>query len=102
ELAVEAVEAGGLACPVRADERHQLAAGHRERDVVDGAHAAEDLGQVDDLEHGRHRRSTFARVPPIPIGKASTRSRISTPSAARQYSVARESASASHVNTAAP
>src|SRR5262249_19267460 len=101
ELAIDAVEASRLACTVRSDERDQLACGDRERHVVDGAHAAELLAQVFDAQ-GAHRRTRRARAPPNPIGNASTMTRISTPSAARQYCVLRASASASQVNAAAP
>ena len=41
-------------------------------------------------------------APPMPFGNTLTISRMTTPSTARQYSVARASASCSHVNAAAP
>jgi len=55
ELAVDHVEAGGLAGAVRADHRQQLAGVQRETDVVDGPHAAERFRQMFDDEQAHVR-----------------------------------------------
>ena len=64
ELAVDDVEARGLAGAVRADHGEELALADLEADVVDRTHAAEGLGQRADLEHahGRTLRHSAAQA----------------------------------------
>src|SRR5262249_39054417 len=109
ELAVDHVEAGRFAGAVRPDQRQELALGDVEADVVDGAQAAERLCQVAHREHahgrveGRALRDSKLVSPPTtPPGKASTRSRITPPSSARQYSVCRMIISCSIAKAVAP
>src|SRR5205823_2993028 len=80
QLAVQHVEAGGLAGAVRADQRHDFARIHREAHVAHRLHAAVGLGQSSHLERAHLE---------IPRGKAMTRTRITAPMAARQYSTPR-------------
>src|SRR5438067_179330 len=105
ELAVDDVEAGGLAGAVRSDEREELSCREREAHVFDSVHAAEGLLQVAHLEKRAHPRARLAQpaiVPAMPDGKTSTSTRISTPSTPRQYGVCRITESCSTVNTGAP
>src|SRR5262249_11769247 len=64
--------------------------GDRKAHAVDGAHAAEALAQVADLEDA-HRGL-----------RARTSTRMITPTAARQYSTFRAATSCSQVKSAAP
>src|SRR5713226_6455901 len=53
QLTADHVEAGGLAGPVRSDQRHELAATDLEADTGYGLHAAKRFGEVADRKH-RH------------------------------------------------
>ena len=102
QLAVDDVEAGGLAGAVRADHGEELARADREADVADRAHAAEGLGQRRDLEHAHGARACARareRRRRCRCGNASTSSRMMPPSSARQYSVCRITVSCRVVNT---
>ena len=109
DLAHQHVEAGRLAGPVRADQRHQLARRHGERHAVHGAHAAEALGEPVRLQDRRHagssaplaRDSRSRAKPAIPCGKARTRPMMVRPSSRRQ-APRRESALSSRLKAAAP
>ena len=68
----DAGEQGGLSCAIGADQRHDAALVDLQRGVVDGAQAAEDLGQSGDFEHqscfrglGLRRRNRSIR----PLGR---------------------------------
>src|SRR6185312_13285857 len=98
QLAIEKIEAGGLAGAIGADHRHPLARGDREADIGHGAHGAEGFREIARLENHRRRRTTEARPP----GSARTSARIAKPTAARQYSKPRAAASWSQVYAAAP
>src|SRR6185503_816824 len=101
ELSVQQIEARGLSGAVRPDERDQLARLERERDIAQRLHAAVGLGEAAHLER-IHRASLSFTKPATPCGKASTRSTIIAPMAARQYSMSRDIASSSQVKSAAP
>ena len=88
-VAGDAVEEGGLPGAVRADEAHDHPLLHREGDVGVGREAAEELGDVLDLED-RHGRS-FRPSRPAPSVRlaprracASLRMTPSTPSGAKR------------------
>src|SRR5690606_35665192 len=112
ELAHQHVEAGRLACPVRPDQRDDLAGRDAEADVVDRDDSAEGLAQAGHLEHrrtaGRDHRSPSAGIrrariaPAMPAGKSSTSSRMIPPSRARQYWVSRARESCCQVKATAP
>src|SRR6185312_5862249 len=105
ELAVDHVEAGGLAGAVRTDHGEEFARVDRETRFVDGVHAAERFAERADGEHGhgaRLLRSSAAAAPTMPCGKASTSTRMMTPSSARQYSVWRITVSCSVAKNDAP
>ena len=91
DLAVQAVEAGGLAGAVRADQREKLARPEREAHIVHRLDAAIGLAQALDLEHGHQTRALLARrawaKPTMPCGKASTRTTMITPTTSGQWRV---------------
>src|ERR1700694_1292738 len=90
KLAVDHVEAGGLAGAVRTDHGEELAALDLEAHAVDAAYAAERLGERThrELAHTALRRAAIRPMAPtMPPGKTRTRSRMMPPSSARQYSV---------------
>ena len=90
ELAADHVEAGRLAGAVGPDQRQHLAGGEVEADVVDGANAAERLGQSAHGEqarsspHAASRMKTRFNPPATPSGKTSTSASIARPRSARQ------------------
>src|SRR4051812_23242940 len=88
ELAVDHVEAGRFAGPVGADQGEKFAALDIERHVIDGADAAERLGQLANGEIAHEaalrREKSLMKPPTMPLGKTSTRSRMTAPSSARQ------------------
>ena len=63
DLAVEHVEAGGLARAVGADQRQQFAGRDAEAHIVHGLHAAVGLGQVRATAQHRHRADLSRRNP---------------------------------------
>src|SRR5207247_7608993 len=66
----DAVEERRLARAVGADEAVDAPGLERERDVVDGGHAAEALAHALDGEHGRHRlRPRPPGVQPVPLAR---------------------------------
>src|SRR5215211_8328 len=90
ERAGDAVEQRGLAGAIRADERTPLAGGDAQRHAVDGAQAAEHLGEVVNFDHGGHglpfalpaaQRPARQRPirPTMPLGAHSTVAMKATP-----------------------
>src|ERR1700712_1314832 len=106
ELAVDHVEAGGLAGAVRPQQRQQLAGGQVKRDIGYRGHAAVGLLQISYLEQAHHCTSSLSKrlrmKPTMPCGKVSTSSRMMPPNSARQYSVSRASRPCSQVKTTPP
>ena len=72
DLAGQLADQRGLAGAVRADDGVQLAARHRERDVVGGDDAAEALGQAVDLRAAAQARRSPASMPSMPPRANST------------------------------
>src|SRR5262249_46528263 len=104
-LSVDHVEAGRLAGAVRADQGQKFAFVHVEADAVDGVDAAErfcERANGEDAHARLHAAARLAMPPTMPPGKASTSSRITPPSSARQYSACRMMVSWSSEKAAAP
>src|SRR5918992_615414 len=78
ELAIQHVEAGGLSGAVGADDGNHLASGDVEGHVAYRLHAAVRLREL------LYRENHLLKAPPTPAGKARTRTRITSPMAARQ------------------
>ena len=109
ELAVQHVEAGGLARAVGADQRQQLAGVDGEGDVGDRLHAAERLVQARRpaaprvMRGSRQRASSALRPPTRPCGKTQHDQQDHQRRARRARTrCARASASRSQVKIAAP
>ena len=58
-----AVEQRGLACTIGPDQSAPLARRDMQRDVVDGAQATEDLGEIADLDRCAHGGAACVVVP---------------------------------------
>src|SRR3546814_575572 len=105
QLAVDAVEAGGLAGAVRADDRDQFARRHLEADAVDRPDAVERLSQAGHAQERHrvpHRRRRCCACPAMPRGNSSTSTTMPQPSRARQKSVAAASSTCISLYAAAP
>src|SRR6188472_285725 len=105
-LPVDHVEAGRLAGAVRTDHRQEFAGVEIEADVVDGVHPAERLRKIADRQdaHGAVLRAAnhLPMAPTMPVGNASTSTRMTAPSSPRQNAVWRMMVSCSTANTDAP
>ncbi len=93
KLAADHVEAGGLARPVRSDQREHLAFGHGEGHVVHHARVTKRLSQSGRFQHrgaahaGCRRNHTRLAAPTIPSGNATTSTTIASPRTKRHRSV---------------